>query len=80
MIAAYLVGLKAKHAQLQVAIAQSLKNVQQQQAVCLDAERQVELLETLKRKRHSVWQRETELELEMLANESYLAKRARERN
>ena len=54
--------------------------MQRQQAVCREAERQVELLETLKEKRQAAWQREVDLELESLANESYLAKRARESN
>ena len=78
MIASYLVGLQAKHAQLQLASAESLQKVQRQRAICLEAERQVELLQTLKDKRHATWQREVDLELESLANDSYLAKRARE--
>ena len=80
MIASYLVGLKAKHAQLQLAIAQTLQKVQRQRAICLEAERQVELLVTLKDKRQATWQREMDLELESLANDSYLARRARENN
>jgi flagellar export protein FliJ len=78
MIASYLVGLQAKHAQLQLALAQSSQKVQWQRAICLEAERQFELLQTLKDKRQATWQHEADLELESIANDSYLARRARE--
>jgi flagellar biosynthesis chaperone FliJ len=78
-VAAYLVGLDAQHARLQLALKQSTEDLQRQQAVCLQLERRTELLETLKSKRQDFWQREADLQLETLAAESHLARRARDR-
>jgi flagellar biosynthesis chaperone FliJ len=77
-MSAYLVGLQAKHVDLQLALTQSSQQVQRQQAACREAEQRVELLGTLKDKRHHEWKREVEAEVELLATESYLAKRSRD--
>jgi hypothetical protein len=77
-MSAYLVGLQSKHVQLQFAFTQSSQQVQRQRAACSEAEQRVDLLNTLKVKRHDEWQRVVDAELELLATESYLAKRSRD--
>ena len=79
VLAKFLVGLKARHASLTQALHESSANIQKQQTVCLEAQRRVELLESLRSKRLQTWRYQQDCELESLAADAYLAKRARER-
>ena len=78
IVARYLLGLQSRQNELRVALAETTREVQTQKAKCLEAQRHVELLSSLRDKRFQTWRREQELELESLAAEAYLAKRARE--
>jgi hypothetical protein len=78
MMAAYNAGLQAQSAHLRISLVRTMELVRTQQARCLEAERRVELLESLKTKHHDSWRGEADLELELLAAESYLSRRARE--
>jgi flagellar biosynthesis chaperone FliJ len=79
VLAKFLIGLKAKQAQLVEALKESAVAIQRQQATCIEAHRRVELLESLRSKRLQTWQYEHDCELESLAADAYLAKRTRER-
>jgi hypothetical protein len=77
-MAAYSAGLAAQSTRLRMTLVQAAEMVRRQQSRCLEAERRVELLAGLKTKHHDVWRREADLELDLLAAESYLSRRVRE--
>jgi flagellar export protein FliJ len=79
ILAKYLTGSKLLRAKLESAYADLGQTIARQQALCLQAQQRVELLESLKTKAHAAWLRGLDLELETMAAESYLAKRIRER-
>lgn len=79
LLAKFLVGLKAKQANLTQALMESAVNIQRQQPACLEAQRRVELLESLRAKRFQTWQHQHDCELELIAADAYLAKFSRER-
>ena len=79
LLAKFLVGLKARHASLSHALSELVAGIQRQQAACQEAQKRVELLESLRSKRFQVWQHQHDHELELIAADAYLAKFSRER-
>ncbi len=77
-VARYLVGLQARHSRLTALLREVNTEANRQREIALDAQRKVELLESLKDKRHQEWKRELDAETEALAADIYLSKRARE--
>lgn len=79
VLAKFLVGLKARHASLTQALLDLAAGIQRQQAACREAQKRVELLESLRSKRLEEWQHRHDCELELIAADAYLAKFSRER-
>jgi GTP-sensing pleiotropic transcriptional regulator CodY len=79
-ISAYLLGLQGQVVQSRMSLSQAGERLRKQQSVCVEAQRRVELIESLKAKRRSSWQREADHQIELLAAESYLSKRIREQD
>ncbi|HYP15522.1 MAG TPA: hypothetical protein VEQ63_16460 [Bryobacteraceae bacterium] len=74
---AYLIGCAARIAQVEAELHQTRSQISKQRARCIDASRQVKLLDILREKQEAVWSREFDLHLEQSAAESYLARVAR---
>lgn len=72
-------GLERAAGRLRAAAAERERRIAAQQASVLEAGRRVRLLERLKERRLAEWRFESDRELEALASETFLAKRARER-